>query len=193
MSNQLSLISDSSEEAPLTKSVISDSSQEAPLIKGDWGDHTTPEEWNEKYNQPFHFGETITSELANYNCSDTYQQEQKGKYRGKTTPVGSFPPNAFGLYDMHGNVWEWCLDPWHENYKDAPNDGRVWDKGKEELYEDILKNLKLLLQDFGIIYVVRGGSWFNIPVDCRSASRYVINRNGFRVVCVPPSTPLCQN
>jgi formylglycine-generating enzyme required for sulfatase activity len=119
-------------------------------------------EWNEKYNQPFHFGETITSKLANYNGSVIYKQEPKGEYRSQTTPVRTFKPNAFGLYDLHGNVWEWCLDPWHNNYEGAPSDGRVWDEGKEELYEDVLTNLNILLQGTRT-HVLRGGSWAAIP------------------------------
>ena len=55
-------------------------------------------------------------ELANYN-------------RTETTDVGSFRPNAFGLYDLHGNLWEWCADSWHGNYQDAPTNGRVWEEG----------------------------------------------------------------
>ena len=120
---------------------------------------------------PFHFGETITTELANYNGTDTYASEPKSKYFPQITDVGSFPPNAFGLYDMHGNVWEWCQDDWHNNYIDAPKDGSVWTSQSG--------NNKLL----------RGGSWVNDPDYCRSAYRDndILAFNdydiGFRVVC----------
>ena len=122
---------------------------------------------------PFHFGDTITSELANYDASHTFADESKGEYREKTTQVGQFPPNAFGLYDMHGNVWEWCADTWHENYEGAPKDGSIW----------IDEN-----SDSNNRRVLRGGSWYDIPGDCRSALRtYNDPRNddddGFRVVC----------
>ena len=122
---------------------------------------------------PFHFGETITGELANYRASETYANEPKGEYRRKTTPVGSFLANAFGLYDMHGNVWEWCEDDWHENYNNAPTDGRVW------------------LSETSNIKVRRGCSWLNDPHVCRSACRSIKSRGernysiGFRVVCRP--------
>ena len=104
---------------------------------------------------PFHFGDTITSDLVNHDGSYTYASASKSEYRKGTTPVGSFPPNAFGLYDMHGNVWEWCADFWHDSYDNAPGDGRVW-------HEDGDNNLR----------VMRGGSWFNVPRFCRSALRY---------------------
>lgn len=125
-------------------------------------------------NTPFHFGETITTELANYNGDYIYASESKGKYRQQTTEVGSFPPNNFGLYDMHGNVWEWCQDTWHESYEKAPRDGSAW--------IDTNYNFRLL----------RGGAWIDIPGLCRSASRsyydravrvYIIGSIGFRVVC----------
>ncbi len=122
---------------------------------------------------PFYFGETITFELANYRGTFTYADEPKGKYREETTDVGIFPPNNFGLYDMHGNVWEWCTDDWHENYNGAPRDGSVWLDGN--------KNRSPL----------RGGSWDYIPDNCRSACRIINYRRdyfsynlvGFRLVC----------
>ncbi|MEH1929179.1 SUMF1/EgtB/PvdO family nonheme iron enzyme [Nostoc sp.] len=121
---------------------------------------------------PFHFGETITTDLANYNASETYANEPKGQYRRQTTDVGSFPPNAFGLYDMHGNVWEWCQDTWHDSYKGAPSDGSAW------------------IDNDNQSRTLRGGSWFVNPESCRSASRiYVDTRGilylyiGFRIVC----------
>ncbi|ODG99405.1 peptidase C14 [Nostoc sp. KVJ20] len=125
-------------------------------------------------NTPFYFGETITTELANFNGNSTYASEPKGKKRGETTEVGSFPPNGFGLYDMHGNVWEWCQDNWHDSYKGAPRDGSAWINNDNQ-YQ-----------------ILRGGSWFSNPKYCRCASRNNGNRAergnffnafGFRVVC----------
>ncbi|AOX04071.1 hypothetical protein BJP34_01390 [Moorena producens PAL-8-15-08-1] len=104
---------------------------------------------------PFHYGETITSELANYDASYTYAEEAKGEYREETTDVGRFPANGFGLYDMHGNVWEWCGDPSHGNYKGAPTDGSVW---------------SIKFHPFKLS-ILRGGSWVSYPWFCRSAHR----------------------
>ena len=120
---------------------------------------------------PFHFGETITDKLANYKASNTYANEYQGEYRKQTTTVGNFPPNAFGLYDMHGNVWEWCEDDFHYDYGGAPVDGRAWILGSSSNK------------------VVRGGSLKFKPNDCRSAVRifnthgYYFLNIGFRVVC----------
>ncbi|MDE5120810.1 MAG: formylglycine-generating enzyme family protein, partial [Trichodesmium sp. St19_bin1] len=105
---------------------------------------------------PFHFGETITTDLANYNGNYTYGQGTKGKYREETTPVGSFEvANAFGLYDMHGNVYEWCEDDMHNNYEGAPNDGSPWLSGNQDTTKYTTK-------------VLRGGSWYSNPRRCRS-------------------------
>jgi len=110
---------------------------------------------------PFYFGETITSDLANYNGNDTYASEPKGVSHVETTDVGSFPPNAFGLYDMHGNVWEWLADPWHDNYEGAPSDGSVWEEEGKHSHR-----------------LLRGGSWVLNPKFCRCA-----NRNKGTTVC----------
>jgi formylglycine-generating enzyme required for sulfatase activity len=130
----------------------------------------------------FHFGETISTDLANY-CGTNeeygaYGRGEKGVYGKETNDVGLFSPNQFGLHDMHGNVWEWCMDDWHDNYEKAPNDGSAW-----------LKNVKTASSK-----VFRGGSWSYDPRNCRSAYRFIITRAardsnvGFRVVCCAPSS-----
>jgi formylglycine-generating enzyme required for sulfatase activity len=124
---------------------------------------------------PFHFGNTISTEVANYDGNYTYGQGTKGTYREKTTVVGSFKvANGFGLYDMHGNVWEWCQDHYHSSYAGAPADGSAW------IDSDADKDARRML---------RGGSWNLNPLYCRSACRnYFINPDdhdyafGFRVV-----------
>ncbi len=146
---------------------------------------------------PFHFGETISTDLANYYGSDdehgAYGRGEKGVSRGETTDVDFFGvANDFGLSDLHGNVWEWCLDPWYGDYDGAPNDGSVWDKNNQDkdYYDHIVNNIKQLLTDERR-HVIRGGSYSFVPRDCRSAYRRFVNagdsRFGFRVVCVLPS------
>ncbi|GAB1537763.1 hypothetical protein NUACC21_04170 [Scytonema sp. NUACC21] len=130
---------------------------------------------------PFHFGETITSELANYDARSTYGAGVKGTYREETTEVGSFGvANTFGLYDMHGNLWEWCLDDWHGSYEGAPTDGSAWFDNNDS-FSQKFENA-----------VLRGGSWIGNPRNCRSASRFNSYRAergyfnddvGFRVAC----------
>ncbi len=118
---------------------------------------------------PFHFGETISTSQANYDGNYMYGSGRKGVYREQTLPVGSFPPNAFGLYDVHGNVWEWTQDCWNGSYSGAPGDGSSWERGACSLR------------------VLRGGSWLSEPRILRSAIRFrdtsVIRNvnNGFRV------------
>ena len=116
---------------------------------------------------PFHFGETISPSQANYD-GGYYDESDDDYYYGggyrsgygpgqhgeQTMPVGSFEANAFGLYDVHGNVWEWVQDCWHENYNGAPSDGRAWETG------DCRRR------------VWRGGSWEDGPWMLRSAKRF---------------------
>jgi formylglycine-generating enzyme required for sulfatase activity len=119
---------------------------------------------------PFHFGETIMTDWANYQGRSPYADAPKGAYREQTVPVGSLGvANAFGLYDMHGNVWEWCLDSWHDNYLSAPADGKIW-------------------AGDNFVKVIRGGAWNSYAGECRASSRnritapFKLNAIGFRVV-----------
>lgn len=123
---------------------------------------------------PFHSGETLTSDLANYCAEHIFRTEPPGPYRHVTTPAGMFPPNGFGLYDMHGNLWEWCADTWHADYTGAPSGDTAWQTGGDRTGR-----------------VVRGGSWHDAPAACRSAARtrYEAGQGddfvGFRVVWQP--------
>ncbi|MEM9452270.1 MAG: formylglycine-generating enzyme family protein, partial [Cyanobacteria bacterium P01_E01_bin.6] len=114
----------------------------------------------------YSFGDSITKDQASFN--ENIRQ---------ITPVGNYPPNSFGLYDMHGNVFEWCQDIWHPNYEGAPTNGNAWVTGGDD-------NSRVL----------RGGSWVSFPGYCRSAYRLDLNADnrdsaiGFRVVCEAPRT-----
>ncbi|ERN41362.1 hypothetical protein KR51_00019290 [Rubidibacter lacunae KORDI 51-2] len=144
---------------------------------------------------PFHFGKTISSDVANYDATKVYGQGEVGKRQGETTSVGYFDAaNNFGLSDMHGNVWEWCADPWHKNYQGAPGSGHVWDgKLDSGVYEIIESSLSELLAD-NRKRVTRGGSWFTPPRYCRSAFRtrivpdFGFDYQGFRVARSAPRT-----
>ncbi|MEM7793195.1 MAG: SUMF1/EgtB/PvdO family nonheme iron enzyme [Cyanobacteria bacterium P01_C01_bin.118] len=114
----------------------------------------------------YFFGDNLTNEQANF-----------GFNQNETTQLGLYPPNTNGLYDMHGHVWEWCEDHWHDNYSNAPTDGSAWIKDSDSKYR-----------------VMRGGSWSDFPKDCRSAHRNSLqtsdsdNNIGFRVVSAPPGS-----
>jgi formylglycine-generating enzyme required for sulfatase activity len=116
---------------------------------------------------PFHFGNTISTDEANYNGKFTYGNGKKGVNREKTTPVGNFPANAWGLFDMHGNVQQWCQDWWEAYPKNDVTDPQGPEEGNER--------------------VMRGGSWNQSPQGCRSACRlgfepsFRLDSCGFRV------------
>ncbi len=123
---------------------------------------------------PFHFGQELNGTQANCNGEVPYGTTQKGAYVGKTTPVGSYPPNAWGLYDMHGNVWEWCQDREGEYPKQSVTDPRGSKVGSN--------------------CVTRGGGWYLEAANCRSAYRWNVPsiRNygfGFRLALSSSGIP----
>jgi len=132
-----------------------------------------------KKNTPFNTGENLTTDQANYDGNYPYNRNKKGEYRQTTISVDSLEPNAWGLYNMHGNVWEWCSDWYDENYyEECKAKGVVENpKGPEK----------------GSNRVLRGGSWNYFARFCRSAYRLYytpVNRPnyvGFRLVFVPQS------
>jgi len=106
---------------------------------------------------PFSYGETLTDELANCYAEMPYAAARPGHHRPGPTPVGMYPANAFGLHDMHGNVFEWCADLLHNSFQGAPTDGRAW-LGGGDCWPDY--------------HVLRGASWVNSPPFCRSGFRF---------------------
>ncbi|WP_232251393.1 bifunctional serine/threonine-protein kinase/formylglycine-generating enzyme family protein [Oscillatoria acuminata] len=125
-------------------------------------------------NKPFHFGDTITTKYANYDGTESYNYEPMGEFHKQTKSVGiSGVANAFGLSDMHGNVWEWCADPKHDDYQGAPLDGRSWE------IEGEANNT--------ILRVLRGGAWETKAGECRATNRKFVRPHrsrssfGFRV------------
>ena len=119
---------------------------------------------------PFSFGETLTVDVANFNGQHTFREEAPGFYFHSTNEGGKFPPNAFGIYDMHGNLWEWCADNWLDDYSSSPRDDSSY-QTRDSLYR-----------------VARGGSWHEPPSLCRSAARLRVLQSdaeevlGFRVI-----------
>ena len=120
---------------------------------------------------PYSFDGVITVDRANYDGNYFFDDSPKGKFREKTTTVGSFSPNPWGLYDMHGNVWEWNQDCMHKNYEGAPKNADAWTANGDCTKRGL-----------------RGGSWNSSPGNLRSSKRGWFNPgrryfiDGFRVV-----------
>jgi serine/threonine protein kinase/formylglycine-generating enzyme required for sulfatase activity len=152
-------------------------------IKGDW---RLPSEAEWEYAcragtvTPFHFGTKLNGEQANCYGNRSYGTSKKGPTLAMTTEVGKYGANAFGLHDMHGNVWEWCED-YYGRYETAPKNGNARTTKEHDNDQEVR--------------IVRGGSWENYPAQCRSSTRLHFLSNakywnlGFRVVCVPKMPP----
>jgi formylglycine-generating enzyme required for sulfatase activity len=144
-----------------------------------WKGHRLPTEAEWEYTcragttTPFFFGDNITSEQVNFDGNYPYNHSPKCSSKGETMPVGSYPPNSWGVYDMHGNVWEWCQDESHDHYRNAPADGSAWQASSTS--------------NGNRSRVLRGGAWNSTPANCRSAFRngYFpdsrFDRCGFRI------------
>jgi formylglycine-generating enzyme required for sulfatase activity/serine/threonine protein kinase len=148
---------------------------EVGIVGGDGYRLPTEAEWEYACragaSTPFHFGTSLDGIEANIDANQSYGTVNKGRYLQRTTAVGSYSPNAFGLYDMHGNIWEWCWDVYDKEYYRKTSEADPTGPSS------------------GSLHVIRGGGWDFSAVDCRSAYRGRISPadrsylSGFRVAC----------